>query len=40
MGEIIHAEAITVVPNSDTTDGVSRIELTPRLAMINRKVYG
>ena len=40
LGHIIHTDDIRVIPGPQTVDGLPRVELTPRLAMQNRKVYG
>ena len=37
---IIHTDEITIIPGPQTSGRVPRAELTPRLAMQNRKVYG
>ena len=40
LGYVVHTDEMWIVPGPETSDGVPRIELTPRQAMINRKVYG
>ena len=39
-GEIIQTDQMAIIPRSKTNDGVARTELSTRLAMASRKVYG
>ena len=40
LDRILQSKEITIVPGPQTVDGVPRVELTPRLAMLNRKAFG
>ena len=40
LGEIIQTDQLTIIPRPKTNDVIARAELSTRLAMANRKVYG
>ena len=40
LGRIIRTEDLWIIPGPQTSDAKPRLEMTPRIAMLNRKVYG
>ena len=40
IDDILQADRITVISKGQTADGKTRIELTHRVAMLNRRVFG
>ena len=40
LGHVIRTNERSIAPSDRTSDGVNRMELTPRLAMQNRRIFG
>ena len=40
LGHILRHKDLTIIHGPETVGGINRLELSPRLAMLNRKVFG